>query len=259
MRNLHDNRSFRYAGSKGTVLGFTLIELLVVIGIIALLMAILLPALARARQEAVKVSCASNLRQWGNAINMFAGDNNRLFPDPGDSFPYHAPFHVSTDINHEFHQFIGNYLIKENLDDGRSYENTVFYCQTSEHLMSWASVHHLGYFYLPNRSPAAEAADYFDDIKPWVTKTRLDGAASRAPIMADTYWTWGAWDNFYDADGKQVPSHMSSAGDEVTGSNMLYEDASVRWANAAEIKQSGTGPGDIMFHFTVSVPGLVTD
>jgi len=59
---------------------FTLIELLVVISIIALLIAILLPALAKARQAAINTQCASNLRQIGIGVTAFATDNNGLLP-----------------------------------------------------------------------------------------------------------------------------------------------------------------------------------
>jgi prepilin-type N-terminal cleavage/methylation domain-containing protein len=74
--------------------GFTLLELLVVIAIIAILAALLLPALARAREKARRAYCQHNMKEWVLAVSMFADDNNDTLPregvDPfGDTNPNH--------------------------------------------------------------------------------------------------------------------------------------------------------------------------
>lgn len=80
-------RAFR-TGSDG----FTLVELLVVIGIIAVLIAILLPALSAAREQANRAACSANLHNWGIACQSFAAENKGVFPvafrtDNGAYFP----------------------------------------------------------------------------------------------------------------------------------------------------------------------------
>jgi prepilin-type N-terminal cleavage/methylation domain-containing protein/prepilin-type processing-associated H-X9-DG protein len=61
---------------------FTLIELLVVIAVIAILLAIMMPALRKVKEQAREVACRSNLKQYGIAGRMYLGDYDEKFPDP---------------------------------------------------------------------------------------------------------------------------------------------------------------------------------
>lgn len=100
--------------------GFTLVELLVVIGIIAILIALLLPSLTKARILAKRLVCASQLRQNGLALTQYANDNRSKYP-PGNLYNY--PYAGIIVVPPAQEVYFGNLLLKYTGNSAKT-----FYC-----------------------------------------------------------------------------------------------------------------------------------
>jgi prepilin-type N-terminal cleavage/methylation domain-containing protein len=218
--------------------GFTLVELLVVIAIIAILAAMLLPALSKAKERAVRAQCTSNLKQWGVAVAMYAGDNRESFPDNTGPGAQDLSW-MADSLNVAFYP---NYLYRNRPGNatttGQRTINDVIYCPTDQwhRLFESSSVLYsnlIGYVYLPGRDINSGWNYNSHGLGPWHSRKKLGETYRRAPIVIDKMQSLsGTWMDSDMVNGQNVTvptSNHKGVGNVPVGANFLYEDAHVEW------------------------------
>jgi prepilin-type N-terminal cleavage/methylation domain-containing protein len=247
-KNSITNSAFTHTRRRG----FTLIELLVVIAIIAILAALLLPALANAKERAKKVRCVANMKQHGVAFMLYANDNKDFVPQP--------PRHANNEAGSSLHD-----LPRDAADvlGANGAKRAIMYCpggrvavKDMDILWDFNNRYRLtGYVWLFEREspPSATAPVRRKDGLGYASKMSVPYAPSNATIgrlspataelVIDVVMSEGTGtvnDAFTGISGVLLPfggynsSHM--AGKNPDGGNTLYQDTHVAWVGFKRMK-----------------------
>ena len=205
--------------------GFTLIELLVVISIIALLMSMLMPALARVRQQAKAVVCQAQLKQWATVIQMYAEENREYLWEYKDWHLCWEPYYVDS-------KMLFCPMAKNTVDDGGRGS-----------FMAWSDQGTYGSYGVNYYTPTLSKEDQQganDRILAELWQTANYKGAARIPIIGDC-GNYGAMpeladdppeydgDFFTKGEGSNIDEIQRFAINRHNGSvNMVFMDYSAR-------------------------------
>jgi prepilin-type N-terminal cleavage/methylation domain-containing protein/prepilin-type processing-associated H-X9-DG protein len=240
-------RTVRDRGRTGDRHGFTLIELLVVIAIIAILAAILFPVFARARSQARKIACTSNMKQMALATMMYVQDYDETFPPRYGAQSSGLPSWIITIQPYAKNQKIGS-CPEQNSEAERKYLSSYSWMGYGMNTSLWVTVGGAMATLASIPFPAdtmMQADSTFDDLyaRPR-RRTRIafanstDGSPYTLPC-----------DQIRTRHGSGTGIDMNSG-----GSNISYADGHVKYQTASAvmfkigIHPQGVNPGDPLFY-----------
>ena len=215
-RSYEWQRRYRLSSPPGVSLpprraGFSLIELLVVLSVTVMMTGLLLPAMSQLRESAHKIVCASNERQMGQAIFMYAHGNK-------DALPKSTALTGKNNIPQEL---MRTYIGETRRWDGLGVLYEFRYCGA------------IGCFYCPSHLGDHTFERYLND---WLEPT-VNDIYSNYHYSGDRDWKSNILRNLYsDSEQALVTDGLRTTSDinHGTGMNILYADGSVRWLEGVE-------------------------